>query len=214
MQINLVSEKEFDSFAVFTVAVISLCSVSWQKWNQKRASSLTYLPLCDVQISHLSSNLAQAPQNNCWHDNWRGMKWVVTCHIHGRADKAGEHECVFHRESHLVKHRRAKTAFQSRHVLSMRRWGSCCSSCVFQASTRGSDVCSSTMADVTLKDRPLVTPGGGHRELIPRLSARAEGQRSTAVRIPQHVGAASGPSAERERGPDSQSMPRSDLLCQ
>lgn len=56
----------------------------------------TYLPLCDVQISHPYIKLARPPQKNRWHDNRRGMKCPVMWRIQGWADKAGAHECVFH----------------------------------------------------------------------------------------------------------------------
>lgn len=58
---NWVSGKEFYSDAVVAGIV--------QILTEMRADAPTYLPLCDVQISHLSSELAQAPRNNCWHDN-------------------------------------------------------------------------------------------------------------------------------------------------
>lgn len=138
MQQNLVSETEFYFSAVF----ISPYAVSWQKSNWMRAYTPTYLPLCDVQISHLwHIKLVQAPQNNCWHDNRWGMKWVVTWCIQGWADKAEEHECVFNRDRLLNKHRHTKTGFQSRHVLSMRGWERLCA----PGQHMVCDVCSSTM---------------------------------------------------------------------
>lgn len=65
MQQHLVGKKE----SHFDASGLSLCAESRQKRNQMRAYAPTYLPLCDVQVSHLPCKLAQPPRNNCWHDN-------------------------------------------------------------------------------------------------------------------------------------------------
>lgn len=51
---------------------LSMLTYLWCRLTEIEATESltpTYLPLCDVQISHLSSKLAQPPQNSCWHDN-------------------------------------------------------------------------------------------------------------------------------------------------
>ena len=40
---------------------------------------------CEVQTSHLSTELARLPQICCWHDNQPGLKWRVTWHGQGWA---------------------------------------------------------------------------------------------------------------------------------
>lgn len=61
-------------------------------------AACAYLAVCEVQTSRLSTKLARPPQKHCWHDNRRGIKWLVTWHGQGWGDKAGEHNHRFHGE--------------------------------------------------------------------------------------------------------------------
>lgn len=61
-------------------------------------TACAYLAVCEVQKSRLSTKLARPPQKYCWHDNRRGIKWLVTWHGQGWGDKAREHNHLFHRE--------------------------------------------------------------------------------------------------------------------
>lgn len=61
-------------------------------------TACVYLAVCEVQTSHLSTKLARPPRKYCWHDNRRGIKWLVTWHGQGWGDKAREHNHLFHRE--------------------------------------------------------------------------------------------------------------------
>lgn len=61
-------------------------------------TACAYLAVCEVKTSRLSTKLARPPQKYCWHDNRRGIKWLVTWHGQGWGDKAREHNHLFHRE--------------------------------------------------------------------------------------------------------------------
>lgn len=98
MQQNLVSENEF--------------------WFQSCIHSCIYSPYADTNLTIREPTCRSvmckyhiSPVN--WHNRLRitvgmttgvGMKWVVTWCIEGWADKAGEHECVFHGERQASTH--------------------------------------------------------------------------------------------------------------
>lgn len=170
----------------------------------------TYLPLCDVQISHLSSKLAQPPQNNCWHDN--SEEWNESSRDTTKVEQT-KHEgtSVFSTGTH------SSTCIDTPKQVS--NHDMFCSVHAEERVPAGGGVCSRPAhGDLECVPAPWQDGEEGqnpdaewqawgqsrraHPQLIPWLSVGAEGWRWTAVRVPRHGSVASRPSAEV----DSQSI--------